>query len=232
MPLMSNVRSQAMECHHFGERGFEVVPAALSADECLEVASLVEQSRASVESRSLLTLAWGSRIAHRLMDGPVARLLPPKHVAVQCTYFEKSADHNWLVPIHQDLSIPVAQRVEHVTLRGWSEKGGMLFVQPPLAVLEQLVAVRLHLDPCSLEDGPLKVVSGSHRQGRIDPTVAASMRRKGEVRCTASPGDALVMRPLLLHASSKSTGQTRRRVLHFVFGPRALPLGLRWQHAI
>ena len=108
----------------------------------------------------------------------------------------------------------------------------MLFVQPPLTILEQLVAVRLHLDACSLEDGPLKVVSGTHRQGRIDPTVAATMRARHEVPCTANRGDALVMRPLLLHASSKSTGQRRRRVLHFVFGPRELPLGLQWHRAI
>ena len=63
-------------------------------------------------------------------------------VAVQCTYFEKSADRNWLVPIHQDLAIPVARRVEHPALRGWSHKEGSLFVQPPADVLAQLVAVR------------------------------------------------------------------------------------------
>ena len=221
-----------MQTHSFDEHGFEVVPSALSFGECDESVSLMEEGRDLVESRSLLSLPWCSRIACRLRVSAVARLLPMTHVAVQCTYFEKSTNHNWLVPVHQDLSIPVAQRVEHSTLRGWSEKGGVLFVQPPLTVLEQLVAVRLHLDACSLEDGPLKVVSGSHRQGRIDPTIAAMMRAKQEVPCTANRGDALVMRPLLLHGSSKSTGSRRRRVLHFVFGPRTLPLGLRWQHAI
>jgi hypothetical protein len=40
------------------------------------------------------------------------------------------------------------------------------------------------------------------------------------------------MRPLLLHASSKASGSSLRRVLHFLFGPRDLPHGLRWQHAI
>jgi hypothetical protein len=38
----------------------------------------------------------------------------------------------------------------------------------------------------------------------------------------------MAMRPLLLHASSKATGSSRRRVLHFLFGPPALPFGLEW----
>jgi hypothetical protein len=42
----------------------------------------------------------------------------------------------------------------------------------------------------------------------------------------------LVMRPLLLHASSKATSLTPRRVLHFLFGPPSLPLGLEWQWAV
>ena len=41
-------------------------------------------------------------------------------------------------------------------------------------------------------------------------------------------GDALLMRPLVLHASSKSSGSSLRRVLHFVFGPEVLPYGLAW----
>jgi hypothetical protein len=42
---------------------------------------------------------------------------------------------------------------------------------------------------------------------------------------------AMLMQPLLLHASSKATGTSRRRVLHFLFGPPALPCGLAWPHA-
>ena len=44
-------------------------------------------------------------------------------------------------------------------------------------------------------------------------------------------GFAVLMRPLLLHASSKATGASRRRVLHFLFGPRQLLLGLAWANA-
>jgi ectoine hydroxylase-related dioxygenase (phytanoyl-CoA dioxygenase family) len=159
----------------------------------------------------------------------LAGALPAGHVAMQCTYFAKSVSRNWLVPVHQDLSIPVAERVDEPTLAGWSEKEGQLFVQAPREVLESLVAVRLHLDRCGEEDGPLQVVPGSHRDGVLSAEAAVQVRRaQGVVSCLAEQGDAVVMKPLLLHASSKATGTSQRRVLHFLFGPPSLPHGLQW----
>lgn len=153
--------------------------------------------------------------------------------AVQCTWFEKSAERNWLVTIHQDLSIPVAVRVDHPALSGWSQKEGIQFVRAPLEVLEKLVAVRIHLDPCGIDDGPLRVVPGSHVQGILSDEQALALRLAGgETVCVAPAGAALVMRPLLLHASSKGSGASARRVLHFVFGPRELPHGLAWNMAL
>jgi ectoine hydroxylase-related dioxygenase (phytanoyl-CoA dioxygenase family) len=136
------------------------------------------------------------------------------------------------VPLHQDLSIPVQERLAAPELVGWSEKNGTVFVQPPDEVLQQLVALRLHIDDCALGDGPLKMVPGSHRFGRLGNETALALRdRHGERVAEVARGAALLMRPLILHASSKSTGASRRRVLHFVFGPPALPYGLRWRYA-
>lgn len=56
--------------------------------------------------------------------------------------------------------------------------------------------------------------------------------RWGLSTCLAQCGDVLLLRPLLLHASSKSSGSSRRRVLHFLFGPRELPQGMRWHTAV
>lgn len=131
--------------------------------------------------------------------------------------------------MHQDLSIPVADRVDARELRGWSDKDGSLFVQPPVSLLQTLLAVRLHLDPCQADDGPLRVVPASHTQGVLATDSAKALRdAAGDMACHADTGTALVMRPLLLHASSKTRGTSRRRVLHFVFGPAQLPWGLRW----
>src|SRR5271169_2872304 len=163
----------------------------------------------------------------------IARHLSSDTVAVQCTAFSKTPETNWLVSLHQDLSIPVRERVQHPECRGWSSKQGVLFVQPPVAVLESLVAVRVHIDACSADNGALRIVPRSHQLGRLAADVQTKVRdASGERVVPVARGAALLMRPLLLHASSKAAVPDGRRVLHFLFGPRTLPLGLRWHTAI
>lgn len=223
-----------MLAESFARNGFVSVPGVLPAlaDDAVRLHN--PGVGASGGTRCLLSVDWCAVLARRLREHvDLGRLIPLGHVAVQCTYFEKSSACNWLVPVHQDLSIPVAERVEGAGLSGWADKEGAVFVQAPVAVLEQLVAVRLHLDRCASSDGPLRVVPGSHTQGVLAPDTATATRDAvGECVCEAEAGTALVMRPLLLHASSKSLGTGRRRVLHFLFGPRSLPHGLRWQTAV
>ena len=113
--------------------------------------------------------------------------------------------------------------------RGWSEKEGELFVQPPVSVLDTVLALRLHLDKCNEQNGALRVVPGSYRLGRL--TAAEAIRAKdalGEVCVEVPRGGAMLMKPLLLHASSKVSVNGARRVLHFVFAPPILPGTLGW----
>ena len=211
--------------------GFAVVPAVLDESQCAAIAASIDVfASGSPGTRSLLAHAGCRVLVATLRAHPTLRvLIPAGHVAVQCTYFEKSIDNNWLVPIHQDLSIPVRARVAHPDLRGWSDKEGTLFVQPPPDLLETLVAVRIHLDPCLATDGPLQLVPGTHTRGRIDAADASRLKHDGPlVTCPVERGGALVMRPLALHASSKATGTSRRRVLHIVFGPSDPGYGLQW----
>jgi len=218
----------------FDAAGFAVIPAVISQQICGELADKASLALHAGGSRGLLDEPWCASVATQIRrHAMLSALIPDDHVAVQCTYFEKSVDRNWLVPVHQDLSIPVAERISETSLRGWSEKEGALFVQAPPQVLKQIVAVRLHLDDCLLADGPLRVVPGSHSMGVLSADTAIAMRDAyAEVCCEVEQGGVLVMRPLLLHASSKSSGSSRRRVLHFVFGPPELPLGLRWRTAV
>src|SRR5262249_49948259 len=163
----------------------------------------------------------------------IGPLLPPRAVAVQCTLFDKSATRNWLVALHQDLSAPVRERGPHPGGSGWSGKQGGLYWPPPLSLLESLVAVRVRLDDCGPESGPLRVVPRSHRHGRLSADEAEALRREhGEIECLSRRGGVLAMRPLLLHASSKARAESRRRVLHFLFGPSVLPCGLSWHRAV
>jgi hypothetical protein len=210
--------------------GFALVPGLLSQAECDVIAQRLDASEArGVGSRRILQLPWCTGLATRVMGHEVVRAALPSHARpVQCTFFEKSTAKNWLVPIHQDLSIPVARRVDDPAFTGWSEKNGSVYVHAPDSVIEQLLAVRVHVDACSSADGPLRVVPGSHQSGRVGPARAAQLGRANGIEVPARRGDALLMRPLLLHASSKSSGSSQRRVLHFLFGPEELPSGLAW----
>jgi len=214
--------------------GFAVAPAVISEADCLAIeGQLSALDVRGAGSRNLLAAGWCERVALQLKSAPA--LITPLNgcVAFQCTYFDKSDVVNWSVPIHQDLAIPVAERVEHQELRGWSIKEGGLFVQPPATVLDNLLAVRLHLDNSDPDNGPLRVVPGSHRHGRLGDEVQSALRTEaGEVECVVGRGGVIAMKPLLLHASAKSTSSKPRRVLHFVYGPASLPLGLSWARAV
>lgn len=181
--------------------------------------------------RGMLSLDWcrnvGTGVARWLRE---RGLLEVGHVAVQCTLFRKTAGGNWLVPAHQDLSVPVAGKIEHPQLSGWSVKQGRQHVQPPVELLERLLAVRLHVDRCGPDDGPLRVVPGSHRFGRLDSQRIQALKSEfGEHPCEAGAGDLLLMKPLLVHASSRAREpRGQRRVLHFLYGPAEPGYGLRW----
>lgn len=218
--------------------GFQQIGNAIDPRVLARIAAqpeVADTGDADAGTRELLQHAWCRDLVARLREGlRAARVLDDDAVAVQCTLFRKSEARNWKVALHQDLSIPVARRIAHPALSGWSLKQDRHFVQPPTTLLERMLAVRVHLDACGAGDGPLRVVPGSHRHGRLSPETARGLRAAhGEVECTARPGDLLIMRPLLLHASSKAVQPSgRRRVLHFLFGPRDPGFSLRWSLAI
>ena len=99
-----------------------------------------------------------------------------------------------------------------------SKKGGVDFARPPRRVLEALLAVRIHLDDCDETNGPLRVSPGTHQQGIVRSTeIADVVTHHGETACLAPAGEAWLMKPLLLHASSQATAPKHRRVLHLVY---------------
>ncbi len=175
--------------------GFAGIPGALSAAQCADVARAIDATDGGrAGSRNLLDLPRCQDLAAVLKaHTDVSPLLPSGAVAVQCTLFDKSSDRNWCVGLHQDLSIPVEERVPHPECTGWSEKEGVLYVQPPVPVLESLVAVRAHLDDCGPESGPLCVVPRSHRDGQLSADASTALRQQhGEVECIARRGGLLM----------------------------------------
>lgn len=107
-------------------------------------------------------------------------------------------------------------------------KAGVLHVQPPVSVLESMLAVRIHLDDCGKSNGPVRVIPGSHLQGRLSTDQIHRFSERPATSCTVAAGGVLLMRPLLLHASSASYLPRHRRVIHLEFASGALPGGLTW----
>jgi ectoine hydroxylase-related dioxygenase (phytanoyl-CoA dioxygenase family) len=219
--------------------GYALVPYVLSPGEIGELLAALERAegeavrrRESVYAiRNLLesvpeVRALARSAAVRALVEPV---LGPECFAVRGILFDKTADANGRVPYHQDLTIAVRERREVAGFGPWSEKAGVPHVQPPAEVLERMLTVRLHLDDCGPGNGPVQVVPGSHRAGRLSAEQARHWRKgRGAVFACFDAGGALLMRPLLLHASSPAILPAHRRVVHLEFAADDLPGGLEW----
>lgn len=218
-----------MQGYTVSEHGFAIVPAAIAEPALAQLAEAIGNCT-SPGRRDLATIpevvAWSR--SDSLRD-----ILRPHFAAEPCLvralFFNKSPDANWYVTWHQDLTIAVQQRIDVPGFGPWSTKDGVPHVQPPAKLLERMLAVRLHFDAADETNGALRVIPGSHVQGRFDSATAERFRSEhDEVVCRAEAGDVLLMRPLLLHASAKSMGTRPRRVLHLEFADVELPGELRW----
>jgi ectoine hydroxylase-related dioxygenase (phytanoyl-CoA dioxygenase family) len=212
------------------ERGWAVTPAV--TDE-----SMVAHLRAIVTP--LVTDGRGG--ARNLLDAPAIQALataaPIRRLAnavlgASC-FAVRTPQANWKVIWHQDLTIATRESA-HLTGYGpWTEKAGVPHVQPPVAVLERMLAVRLHLDSCGAENGPVRVLDGSHRLGRLSGDAIDSLRRsQRETDCLVDEGGVLAFRPLILHASAPSTVPRHRRVIHLEFAACELAPPLEWHRRV
>nr|WP_271200455.1 phytanoyl-CoA dioxygenase family protein [Methylopila turkensis] len=143
--------------------------------------------------------------------------------------FDKTAADNWITPWHQDRTIAVAERRDVEGYGPWSVKGGVVHVEPPAELLDGMLTLRLFVDPCGSDQGPVSIALGSHRLGRV-PAAEVADRAKAapELIATGEAGDVLAMRLLALHASGRSRSTSPRRVLHVDYAPEPLPPPLRW----
>jgi ectoine hydroxylase-related dioxygenase (phytanoyl-CoA dioxygenase family) len=131
-----------------------------------------------------------------------------------------------------DLIIPVREKRETPGFSGWSVKDGVPHVHPPAEILAGMLTVRLHLDECGADNGPLRVIPGSHRHGKLSAEEIRRLRGETDpVVCSVAAGGALLMKPLLLHASSPAVVPGHRRVLHLEYARDPLPEGQVWGRA-
>ena len=224
--------------------GFAVIPNVLDSEIVAGLIDLLGQIPRSIATRHRGQSNFGIRdllnvapFVRELADFDRVRAIVDSvagkqaHV-VRGIFFDKTPEANWKVAWHQDLTIAVQQKRELAGFQCWTLKSGIPHVQPPAFVLEEMLALRLHLDDATEDSGGLRVIPGSHRHGRLS---ASDIERiKQETRpavCTVEKGGALAMRPLLLHSSSVSSARTHRRVIHLEFSSTDLPGGLEWHRS-
>ena len=220
--------------------GFAVIPGVLDTHTVAALIAAVSKTGDGAGSQrrgsvyALRNLLEDVPEVAELADAPAVRalvtpILGPNCFPVRGILFDKTPEANWNVVWHQDLSIAVRERQEAEGFGPWSEKAGVVHVQPPAHILERMLTVRLHLDDCDETNGPLLVLPGSHRGGRLSaPEIQRQRTRTSGVACPVPSGGALLMRPLLLHASSASQSPRHRRVIHLEFAAEPLQAGLQW----
>ncbi len=215
-----------------GEDGFQVIPNVLGAARVDEwIAAIEAMGPKNHGARNLLARspAIGGAARSAELVALVTAVIGEKAFPVRALFFDKVEGANWQVAWHQDLRIAVAERVDVSGFSGWSVKQGVVHVQPPTEILERMVALRVHLDDCDVDNGPLRVLPGSHRHGRLsDAEIGKWKEVRPEVSCLVPRGGVVMMRPLLLHASSPSKKPRHRRVIHIEYAASPLPEGLRW----
>ena len=240
MSLVLVMVSKPQECHFKLQvltHGCAVIENVLHEASLLHIRAEIErvQRQASGQSYAgIRHLLSRSEIIRTLassgeLQALVEPILGPNAFCVRCILFDKSEQANWWVGWHQDLFITVRERIDVPGYTGFWRKEGVLHVKPPAEVLANMLTVRLHVDDCPVERGPLEVIPGSHTWGFLTPDQSEQCAREIAVSTlTAAAGGAILMRPLILHASRKMTTPGQRRVLHFEFAANDLPGGLEW----
>lgn len=205
------------------KQGFAIVTDVVSARDIARIVrELAENplprsragSRHAFGQPSIVELARGPHLA-----GLAKEILGRDAIPFRATLFDKSPRSNWLVAWHQDKSLPLRQKQDVVGWGPWSVKEGVVYAQAPGRFLRQILALRLHLDDSTIENGPLRVLPGTHLMDVLDDAIHQLAADSTAVDCVVPVGGVLAMRPLILHASSKSRTEHPRRVLHIEYAP-------------
>jgi hypothetical protein len=216
------------------EQGFALVSNFIGEANRLALVTQLEQLNLADLSGGIRNLDKKLPYLQTYLDGAEFKaqtqyLLPPGARLVRAILFNKTSTANWYVTWHQDKTVALSGVFADPSFRAWSLKDGVHHAQPPRALLEEMLTLRVHLDAATCENGCLKVIPGSHRLGVLtSEQIQAQVAGQTPVYCEAEQGAALVMRPLLIHASSKCAFPSQRRVLHLEFSDWRLPDGIDW----
>ena len=210
------------------QQGFAVLPPLLTPQDISDLLKAFDQAdlpRSRAGMRHAMRLPSVAALAREPRLLQIARkALGNGAIPFRATLFDKSPTANWLVVWHQDTALPLKERLDVPGWGPWSIKDGVNYAHAPASALEQVLALRLHLDDSTAENGPLRVLPGTHHLGVLSDDQLHELSTKVEaIDCLVPRGGVLAMRPLIVHASSKSRSDEPRRVLHIEYSAAPSP---------
>jgi hypothetical protein len=203
------------------DSGYAIHPNVVGAEDLALLDQLegLEPLRTKAGARHLMSIPAVRRVAEdeRLLD-VARRHIGPSAVPFRVTLFDKSPRTNWLIVWHQDTALPLVDRRDADGWGPWSVKASVQYAHAPATALERVIALRLSVDDSGPDNGPLRVLPGTHRRGVLtDEEVASLTAEIPPVDCCVRAGGVVVMRPMIIHSSSKATSERPRRVLHIEY---------------
>jgi ectoine hydroxylase-related dioxygenase (phytanoyl-CoA dioxygenase family) len=219
--------------------GFTIVPDVYSKQDISELLNLIKSADTSKSTFRKTADLFAVRqfikeipqvralLFNENLKAILKTLFGEHYFLVKSIYFDKPAQSNWFVAYHQDLTISVDQKIELTNFGPWTVKQNQFGVQPPLEVLKSIITIRIHLDNTDENNGALKVIPGSHLKSIYRPETI-DWNSETEVSCSVPEGGIMIMKPLLLHSSNRTTNNQKRRVIHLEFSNLELPNELKW----
>tara|TARA_R110000744_G_C19183659_1_gene543034 strand:- start:40 stop:780 length:741 start_codon:yes stop_codon:yes gene_type:complete len=168
-----------------------------------------------------------SLLFNKKLTDLISDLSEDKYFLTKAIYFDKPSESNWFVAYHQDLSISVNEKADLENYINWTFKKGQHGVQPPIKILNDTITIRIHLDDTDKNNGALKVIPKSHLNG-IVRSDSKDWNIENEFICEVPKGGVMLMKPLTLHASNRTTNGKKRRVIHLELNKHKLKEPLKW----
>lgn len=221
------------------EDGFTVIEKVFNEEEVAKIIAVIENADTNKatfrKSEDLFAIRQFLKevpetkklVCNDNLNQLIATIFGLDYFVVKSIYFDKPQASNWYVSYHQDLTISVDKKVAIENYGPWTTKQNQFAVQPPIEILENIYTIRIHLDDTNEQNGALKVIPKSHLQKIIRPETIHWESTK-ETICNVPKGAVMIMKPLLLHSSGRTTNNQKRRVIHIEFSNQTLPNTLQW----
>jgi ectoine hydroxylase-related dioxygenase (phytanoyl-CoA dioxygenase family) len=225
------------------DSGFSVVDNIYSIDEIQNILTAINNVDSSKDTFRKSTDLFAIRqflkevptafelIFTDKLNAVIRQVIGDNCFVVKSIYFDKPETSNWYVSYHQDLTISVDKKLELENFGPWTTKQNQFAVQPPTDILENITAIRIHLDDTDENNGALRVIPKSHLKKIYRPETI-NWTEETETTCNVRQGGIMLMKPLTLHSSSRTTNNKKRRVIHIEFSNIELPKALQWAERI